>query len=297
MLKIKKIYYIILICFITLSIATIPTLKNDNTLRTNFEIENITGIKTNKVYLLNKNNYLTGVDIFLDKGNIKETVERIFNYLKESNNKMDSSFYGYIPDDAKIEEIRIDEKSLYLNISKEIKKDRAKLKIIIPGLVHSILEMPEIEYISLEIDSEYLEDDHKLLTKDYPINVEYNFTDRNNINKVVIYYNDKINNEDYYVPVTKYLNDNREKVEIIVDELKSNIPANLISYINNKTELLNYTDENNALVLDFNKYIEDDKKETTYQSIAYSIFNNYDIESVIYKIDGKIEKIINNTTK
>lgn len=297
MLKIKKIYYIILICFITLSIATIPTLKNDNTLRTNFEIENITGIKTNKVYLLNKNNYLTGVDIFLDKGNIKETVERIFNYLKESNNKMDSSFYGYIPDDAKIEEIRIDEKSLYLNISKEIKKDKEKLKIIIPGLVHSILEMPEIEYISLEIDSEYLEDDHKLLTKDYPINVEYNFTDRNNINKVVIYYNDKINNEDYYVPVTKYLNDNREKVEIIVDELKSNIPANLISYINNKTELLNYTDENNALVLDFNKYIEDDKKETTYQSIAYSIFNNYDIESVIYKIDGKIEKIINNTTK
>lgn len=297
MLKIKKLYYIILICFITLSIATIPTLKNDNTLRTNFEIENITGIKTNKVYLLNKNNYLTGVDIFLDKGNIKETVERIFNYLKESNNKMDSSFYGYIPDDAKIEEIRIDEKSLYLNISKEIKKDKEKLKIIIPGLVHSILEIPEIEYISLEIDSEYLEDDYKLLTKDYPINVEYNFTDRNNINKVVIYYNDKINNEDYYVPVTKYLNDNREKVEIIVDELKSNIPANLISYINNKTELLDYTDENNALVLDFNKYIEDDKKETTYQAIAYSIFNNYDIESVIYKIDGKIEKIINNTTK
>lgn len=297
MLKIKKIYYITLICFIVLSFSTIPLIKKDNVLRTNFEIENISGIKTNKVYLLNKNNYLTGVDIFIEKGNTRETVEKVFNYLKETNNKMESSFSGYIPDKTKIIELRIDEKSVYLNLSKEIKNDKEKINTIISGLAHSILEIDNVEYLSLEIDSQYLEESHKLLTKDYPINTEYNFTDRNNINKVVIYYNDRINNEDYYIPVTKYLNDNRKKVEIIVDELKINIPPNLISYINNKVELLNYEDENNVLILEFSKHILDDKKETIYNTIAYSIFENYDIESVVYKVDGKIEKIINNNEK
>lgn len=293
-ITLNKIYFITILCFLILGLATIPTLKKDNTLRTNLEIEDIAGIKTNKIYLLNKNNYLTKVDIFLDNGTKKETIERIFNYLKENNLNMDSSFKGYIPENSEILEMRLDEKTIYLNLSKEIKNNNTD--IIIQGLVHSILEIDGIDYVSIEVENEYLEGYSKSLDKSLPINTEYDFTNRNNINKVVIYYNDKIEGEDYYIPVTKYINDNREKIEIIIDELKSNIPANLISYISDKAELLDYNDENNILVLNFNKYLEDDKKETTYQTIAYSVFDNYDIGSVMLKIDGKVDKIINNNS-
>lgn len=293
-ITLNKLYFITIICFLILGIATIPTIKKENTLRTNLEIEDIAGIKTNRIYLLNKNNYLTKVDIFLDKGTKKETIERIFNYLKENNLKMDSSFKGYIPKECEILEMRIDEKTVYLNVSKDIKS--SDIDITIPGLVHSILEIEGIDYVSLEVENEYLEDYTKALDKTLPINTEYNFTNRNNINKVVIYYNDKIEGEDYYIPVTKYINDDREKIEIIVDELKNSIPTNLISYLSDKVELLDYSDENNILVLNFNKYLEDDKKETTYQTIAYSVFDNYDIGSVMLKIDGKVDKIINNNS-
>lgn len=293
----KKIYFVTLICFILLSVATIPTIKKDNTLRTNLEIEDIAGIKTNKVYLLNKNNYLTKVDIFLNQGTKKENVERIINYLKESNKEIDSSFKGYIPDKTEIIDMRLDEKTIYLNLSQDFIKDKDKINIIVPGLVHSILEIEGIEYVSLEVNNNYLEGYSKPMTKSLPINMEYSFTNRNNINKVVIYYNDRINEEDYFIPVTKYINDDREKIEIIVDELKENIPKNLISYLNSKTELLNYNAENNVLELNFNKYLVDDKKETTLQTLAYSVFQNYDIESILLKIDGRVEEIINNDIK
>ena len=37
------------------------------------------------------------------------------------------------------------------------------------------------------------------------------------IPKVVIYYKDIVSNTSYDVPVTKYLNDEREKIDIIID--------------------------------------------------------------------------------
>ena len=64
---IKKLLKTTLIMFIILSISTIPLINknNSNVLRTNLEIEDITSIPANSIYLLNKENLLVKVNVFL----------------------------------------------------------------------------------------------------------------------------------------------------------------------------------------------------------------------------------------
>ena len=98
-----------------------------------------------------------------------------------------------------------------------------------------------------------------------------------------------------YIPVTKYLNDDREKIEIIIEELKDSKNSNLISYLNENAKLLDYEEDNNILFLNFNESLNDDdnKLNNTLNEIAYSIFDSYNILSVMFKINDKNVKIIN----
>ena len=286
---IRKLFYTTLTTFIILTIYTISNI-NSNVLRTNYEIEDITNIKTNTVYLLNKDNYLVKVNIFLDKDKPLKQVENIINYLKESNKKIISNYKGYIPNDTKILDIELKDKVLYLNLSEAFKKNN--YEITIPGLIKSLLELKEIDYISIKVNNEEIDGYNKLLDKNISINKEYNIEDRSNINKVVIYY---FSNDKNYIPVTKYTSDKREKIEIIIDELKNTNTENLISFLNSNTELTEYKEDNNVMILNFNKYLIDDKNIVNFnlEEIANSVFANYDVLSVMFKVNGKNLDIIN----
>ena len=90
---------------------------------------------------------------------------------------------------------------------------------------------------------------------------------------------DRINNDMYYVPVTKYINDDREKIKIIVEELASSYlyEGNLISFLNSNTVLLDYQDDDGIMRLNFNDYIMDgnDKLvEEVIYTISLSVFDN-----------------------
>ena len=286
---IRKLFYTTLTTFTILTIYTISSIE-DNTLRTNLELEDITNIKTNTVYLLNNNNYLEKVDIFIEKSDVKNQVINIINYLKESNNKIQSNYNGYVPKNTNILDISIKNNILYLNLSKEFLKE--DFNITITGLIKSLLEIKGIDKVELKVEGNYVEGYNKVFDKSLAINKKYELQNRNNINKVVVYYMSKDNN---YIPVTKYVNDKREKVEIIIDELKNNNDSNLISYLNSNTKLINYKEENNIIFLNFNKYLIDDinSKEKIINQIAYSVFDNYDIEPVIFEIEEKNINIIN----
>ena len=127
---------------------------------------------------------------------------------------------------------------------------------------------------------------YKLLVidKSIGINNEYLFHDRNGINKVVVYYLDNIYDTYYFVPVTKYLNDKREKIEIIVDELKNN--QELISMVDSNLKLLNYQEEGNVLFWNFNNELVN-SNETVINAIAYSSFANYDVNMVMFEVNNK----------
>ena len=104
---------------------------------------------------------------------------------------------------------------------------------------------------------------------------------------------DRINNDMYYVPVTKYINDDREKIKIIVEELASSYlyEGNLISFLNSNTVLLDYQDDDGIMRLNFNDYIMDgnDKLvEEVIYTISLSVFDNYPSEMVSFEVNGEV---------
>ena len=283
----KKIFITTLTMFIILTIYTIPNTNKSNVLRTNLEIEDITNLSTDKVYLLNKDNLLVQVDIFLNK---KDKIKGIINYLTISNNKIPINLSGYIPKDTKVLEYNLNDNNLVLNFSKEFLNTDHK-DLLVTGIVYSLLELDNINSITIMVEGNLLEGYPKILDKSIGINKEYLLTSRKDINKVVIYY---LDNNNYYVPVTKYLNDKRDKVEIIVEELKDNLNSNLISLVNTNTKLIDYYEESNVLFLNFNNKLLDDKsiEDKLLNTIAYSVFDNYDVNMVMFEVNKKRVKYI-----
>ena len=285
---IRKLFYTTLTTFIIIAVYTISSFK-DNTLRTNLELEEVINMKTNTVYLLNKDNYLTKVNIYLDSNKQEEQVKYMVEYLKKNNKRIERGYKGYIPEKTTILSIEIKDNILYLDLSKEFLEENTK--VIVPGLVRSLLSIKNIDRVDLKVEKEYINNYNKLLDDKIAINEEYNINNRKNISEVVIYY---LTNDNNYIPVTKYLNDDREKIEIIIDELKESNNSNLISYLNNNLKLKDYEEENDVYILNFNDYLNEDKntKEYLLNEIAYSIFDNYKVSSVMFKINNKNEKII-----
>ncbi len=287
-----KFYKTTLILFFLLAIYTILNVnqKEKNILRTNLELEDITNLNTDKVYLLDKNGYLVKVDVFLDSKTPDDKIKKILDYLRVNKHQKTTDLKGYIKENIKILDYKIEDKNIKINFSKDFLKDLEE-KQVITGIVYSLLELEGIEKVSFLVENEPLKK-YSNLTKEIGINNEYIMDNTNNIKKIVLYYIDSTNN--YYVPVTKYLNDEREKIEIIIDELK-NTKKNLISFINNATELLNYKEEENVLYLNFNNGLLDKNKEVTEKvlnTIAYSVFDTYKINTVIFEINNEKLKMI-----
>ena len=281
----KKLFNTTVTMFIILTILTINKTSNTNTLRTNLEIENITNISTDNIYLLNDDNLLVKTNIFLDKN---KKIENIIKYLTISNNKTPSGLKAYLPKNIKLINYFIGNNTLTVNLSKEFMNTN-NLDLQVTGLVYSLLELNDIDNIKIQVEGKQLDNYNKLLNRNLGINNTYLFNNRYDISKVTVYYIDKIGNKEYYVPVTKYVNDTRNKVEIIVDELKLS-DNNLISYLNDNVKLLNYREEANVLFLNFNNYLLDQNKKIYNEIlniIAYSIFDNYDVNVVCFEINSK----------
>ena len=283
----RKIFITTLSMLIILTIYTIPTTQKENVLRTNLEIEDITNLATDKIYLVNKDNYLVKTDVFIDSN---KKIEKIIDYLTISNDKIPSNLNGYIPKDTKLINYNIESNSLVLNFSKEFKNSNNE-EILITGIVYSLLELPNIKEVSIQVEDKFYKD-YTNLNKNIGINNNIVYTNRKDISKVVTYYLDETDN--YYVPVTNYVNDNREKIEIISDSLKET-KKGLISYISENTKLLDYQEDNNLLILNFSKELKNENKlseDKILNTISYSVFDNYDVNMVLFQIEGETYKYI-----
>lgn len=280
----KKMFLLTLSMLIILSICTIPTINDKNLLRTNLEIESITGLNTNSIYLLNKDNFLVKTEVFIDDKKVDTEVKDIINYLTINNSKIPKGLNGYLDKNLKILNISLEGDILEIDFSKELKED----EITITGVVYSLLEIKGIDRVKIKKEGKDLSNYNKYLDKSIGINNKYLYHGRKDIKKVVIYYLDNINNDFYFVPVTKYLSDKRDKIEIIVDELKNN--KELVSVMNNKVELIEYSLDANSMFLNFNKELLDSNEDITNKildEVAYSVFESYDINTVMFEVNGK----------
>lgn len=295
----RKIFITTLSLFILVVAFSLKGVGNTETLAVTAhgEVENKGDIYN--IYLLNKNNLLVRSKIYMNEDNIKDRVYKIINSLKDSNKV--NGLSGVIPSGTKLKDVIVGKEIVTLNFSKDILKVALdKEKNMISSIVYSILELDKVEGVSILVEDEVLNkypvSEEKLdpiLNKSIGINKVYDITSRNNINEVVIYYLDRINNDMYYVPVTKYINDDREKIKIIVEELASSYlyESNLISFLNSNTVLLDYQEDDGIMRLNFNDYIMDgnDKLvEEVIYTISLSVFDNYPSEMVSFEVNGEV---------
>ena len=81
--------------------------------------------------------------------------------------------------------------------------------------------------------------------------------------------------------MTKYLNDNRDKISIVIDELTSgfNYQTNLMSFLNSDVSLVSNMIEDDTLKLEFNTALFDDvtSKEVLEEVIQHTFkkFTNW----------------------
>ena len=88
---IKKIFMTTLSMFIILCTFTLSSLMNDNVLKTNLEIEDISGIVTDDIYLLSNNNYLVKKKILIDSEDVSFKIKKdLSEMVNSSNNKYSS---------------------------------------------------------------------------------------------------------------------------------------------------------------------------------------------------------------
>ncbi len=308
---IRKIFLTTLTLFILLTVFTITNYKNDNVLRTNLEIEDIAGLKTNVIYLLNDEGLLVQDRVLLDGSSVEEKIEKLLiNLIEGSTGSFADGLSKVIPKGTIIKNVMVGNKYVTIDFSKELLNvSEDKEKSMITAIVYSVMDLDDFLGVSILVEGKSLEEYpnskekiNKILDKSIGINKNYDITSFNNINKVVIYYLENINDNLYYVPVTKYVNDDREKVNIIVEELASSYiyESNLMSFLNSNVSLLEYEEKENIMSLNFNDYLFDgnDKVlEEVLYSIAYSVFDNYDVSMVSFEVNGEIIDHIDKNNK
>lgn len=257
------------------------------------------------IYLLDNNNYLGKAEIALSTNDTVTMVRELLETLITDGigeDKIPNGFTSIIPSDTKINSIELDKGILKVDFSKELLDVKKELEEkVIESIIYTVTEVKEIDKVVIFVDGKILTKLPKsninlptTLDRSFGINKKYDITTFKDITPVTIYYINKHNNNTYYVPVTKYINDDREKIEIIIDELTTSpiYTSNLMSYLNSNTKLLKSNIDKDLMSLEFNDYIfndYEDKKilEEVIYTISLSIYDNYNVREVSFINDSK----------
>lgn len=267
-------------------------------------LEYIENYQTQVVYLLDQYQMVARANVYMNHGsNIEEQASKMLNLLiveGESESKLPSGFRGIIPSDTKILGITYKENVLKVNFSKELLNVDEKLEEkVVEAIVYTLTEIPDVEKVILYVEDQILTKLPKTrinlpatLDRSFGINKEYLLTSYKDVSPVTIYYVNKYNDDYYYVPVTKYMNDSREKIKIIIEQLSSSpvSETNLMSFLNGNTKLLLAQEEVDTLFLVFNEYLFSDMDtknilEEVIYSISLSVRDNYDVKEVVFKVE------------
>ena len=238
-----------------------------------------------EVFLMDVNGYIARTTMPINGKDIESKAKEILNILIEGSSgesKIPNGFRGVLPSDTKVLSILFNDGLLKINFSSDLLDVKKEMEEkLVETIVYNMTSIEGVEKIIIYVEGDILT---KLpqtginlpsaLDRKFGINKEYDIQSTKDINQVTIYYINKYNDKEYYVPVTKYLNDEREKIQIIVDELSSSpiYNSNLMSYLNGNAKLLTISESVDSLDLVFNSYIFSDLDEKEIlEEVIYTI--------------------------
>ena len=284
----------------------IPTNKEEIDLNKNQKLEYIYPNDLEVIYLLDNNNYLSRTKISVNnKDEISKAIDLIEG-LTIGGKKRDiipTGFKSLLPSNTKVLNITLKDGILTIDFSKEFNnvKEEYEEKLI-ESLAYTLTSVKGIDKISIYVEGKKLTNLPnsktslpEYLDKNYGINKKYELTSLSDIDSYTVYYVLNYNNEVYYTPVTKYINNqNQDKIKIIINELSTSLiqESNLMSYLDSNAKLLNYELLDNAIRLDFNDLILSDITnnlilEEVMYTIGLSLCDELNIEEVIFSVNNR----------
>lgn len=252
------------------------------------------------VYLMDKDYYLGRMIEYASYDNIVDLVNKKLDILINGSDEL-NSFSPIIPKNTKVNSIKVDKNNIYIDFSKDILNvSKYNEELMIESIIYTITDINGIDNIYLSINKEPLKILPKSnkeipypLNRGYGINKKYDLDSLNNITKTTVYFNKSYDDVEYLVPITKVMNTTSEKIDIIIEELKSIVNAqyNLNSYIPNDLEVVSHDVNDDKMNLIFNEFILDKEKlvvlEEVKYAIAQSIFDNYNVKEVVFSTKEK----------
>lgn len=295
----KKILVASSLLVVLFMLYLIPTKKEVEFAETNLEYVYPNDLET--VYLLDSNDYVARVLISASNDSIISKATSLIDALTiggKKENVIPNGFRSIIPSGTKVIDIELEDGVLIINFSKDILDiDKKYEDKMIESLTYTLTSINGIDSIKLLVDGKELKklpNSNKLLPtfldKSYGINKIYEITNVGNIDSYTVYFVNNVNDNKYYIPVTKYVNDyKQDKIRIIIDELASSFTyqSNLSSFLNENTKLLNYEVIDKQIKLNFNDMIfgditNNDILEEVVYTICLSINDSIDIDSVVF---------------
>lgn len=293
----KRIFLIISSIFIILIIYLFPTKKEDP----NYE-EKKDKTKDVIIYLLDEKEFVSRVSVYMKENELEKKIKEMIEYItidSKNSSYIKEGFKPIIPKNTKLLSISIDNSLVKLNFSKELLTiNEANEDKMISAIIYSLTSLDGIKEISIYVEGNLLtklpnsgKSLPSILNRSYGINKVYDLTKIKGSTKTTVYYLSKYKDYYYYVPVTMINNDEKEKIEVIIEEMasKSVYQTSLISYLKEAKEV-SYELDNDKLNINFTKNLFDSlNKNNLVESVIYSINlsvkDNYNIKEVNYNIN------------
>jgi len=254
------------------------------------------------IYTLNSDNYISKTSVYVSKVlSLEDRVREKLEIMVRDNDKnvlLPSYFKPILPQNTRVLDVVVEDCLIKVYFSKELNNiNKEQSEKMIEAIVYTVTD-ENILGIEIYVNGQmlkYVPNTKKvlptILTKDIGINKSYDINASNDISKVVMMYYTNDNDNYYEVPVTKYVNDDREKLEIIFDEFgKMSDDKSLISMMEG-INVLDYSILDDRIVIDVNKVLNKEEQNLVFKSI----FSNYGAKSIDLLVNGekKVKKTRN----
>ena len=254
------------------------------------------------IYTLNSDNYISKTSVYVSKVlSLEDRIKEKLEIMVKDNDKnvlLPSYFKPILPQNTRVLDVVVEDCLIKVYFSKELNNiNKEQSEKMIEAIVYTVTD-ENILGIEIYVNGQmlkYVPNTKKvlptILTKDIGINKSYDINASNDISKVVMMYYTNDNDNYYEVPVTKYVNDDREKLEIIFDEFgKMSDDKSLISMMEG-INVLDYSILDDRIVIDVNKVLNKEEQNLVFKSI----FSNYGAKSIDLLVNGekKVKKTRN----
>ena len=276
-ISIRKLIISFSALFTLFLIYLIPNNENDKNKLEDIpqELEYVNNdLVTSSVFLLDSYNMLGKTEVPVSSKDIESLAKELLEVLINggaNEDRIPNGFKSILPSDTKILSLKYDKDLIKVDFSKELLNTSKEMEEkVVEAIIYTLTSINGVNKVIIYVDGNILT---KLpqtkinlpstLDRSFGINKEYDINSIKDINQVTIYYVNKNNDNYYYVPVTKYLNDDRDKIKIVIDELSGNsiYNTNLMSFLNSNAELISSEKKDDLMHLNFNEYIFSDIEE------------------------------------